>query len=52
MTSLYLVSHLDEAPEREFEDHAPLEGDEVPHVLQDKEAWAVVVAVAQVGHHQ
>ena len=52
MTSRYLISHLDKAPESELEDHALLEGDKVPHILQDKEARPVVVAVAQVGHHQ
>ena len=48
----HLVPHLSEAAQRQLEHHAPLERDKVAHVLQNEEAGAVVVAVAEVGHHQ
>lgn len=47
-----LVAHPHQAPQRQLEDHAPLERHKVPNVLQQKEAGAIEVAVAQVGDNQ
>ena len=44
-----LVSHLDQGPDGQDQDHALLERREVAHVLQDEELRTVVVAIRQVG---
>ena len=47
-----LVAHTNEAAQSKFQDHAALEGDKVPYILEQEELWPVVVAVAQVSGHQ
>ena len=47
-----LVAHTDETAQSKLQDHAALEGDKVPHILEQEELWPVVVAVAQVSCHQ
>ena len=47
-----LVAHTNEAAQGKLQDHAALEGDKVPHILEQEKLWPVVVAVAQVSCHQ
>ena len=47
-----LVTHAHETTQGQLQDHALLERDKVPHVLEEKVARAVVVAVAQVARDQ
>ena len=47
-----LVAHAHQATQRQLQNHAALEGHKVAHVLQHKEARAVVVAVTQIGGDQ
>ena len=48
----HLVSHLDQTSQCQFEYQAAFERHKVPHVLQEKETWSIVVTVAQVGGHE
>lgn len=48
----HLVSHLDQAAQSEFEYHASLEGDKVPHIFKDEKSRTVVVAVAEIGDYK
>ena len=48
----HLVAHLDQTLERQLEHHAAFERHKVPHVLQEEEAWAIVVTVAQIRSHK
>ena len=47
-----LVAHLDQAAQSELEHHTALEGDKVANILQQEEAWSVVVTVAEVGDNK
>ena len=47
-----LVTHADQTTHGQLEDHVPLKRDEIPHILQNEESWAVEVAVAQIGDDQ
>lgn len=47
-----LVAHAHQATQCQLQNHAALEGHKVAHILQHKEARAVVVAVTQIGGDQ
>lgn len=44
-----LVAHADQAAQRQLQHHGTFEGDEIPDVLQQEEARAVIIAVTAPG---
>ena len=47
-----LIAHADEASQRQFQDHAAFEGDEISHVLQDEKLGPIIIAIGEVSDDQ